>query len=121
MFQVVRSGAKDLDELPSRLATGRRHLDAQFFREIAAGERCWSILDLLVGSGGDDLSTVLARTRAEIEDAVRGAHDIGIVLDHQDRVSQLAQIVKDLDQTMRVPAVQPNRRLIQNIKCANQA
>ena len=70
--------------------------------------------------GRNDLAAVFSRARAEIENAVGGAHDVGIVLDDQDRVSQVAQVVQDLDQPMRVAAVQSDGRLVEHIQRADQ-
>ena len=57
----------------------------------------------------------------KIENAVGGAHDIGIVLDHQDGVSQVAQVVQNLDQPMGIAAVQSDGRLIEDIQRPDQA
>ena len=51
---------------------------------------------------------------------IRRAQHVGIVLHHQNRVSQVAQLFQDADQPRRVPRVQPDRRLIQHIQRAHQ-
>jgi hypothetical protein len=48
-------------------------------------------------------------------------HDIAIVFDHQNRIAQIAQIVQDLDQAVRVPAMQSDRWLVEHIKRSHQA
>jgi hypothetical protein len=68
----------------------------------------------------DHFAAVFARAGAEIENAVGGAHDLGIVLDHQDRVSQIAQVVQDLDEPVRVAAVQADGRLVEHVERADQ-
>ena len=46
---------------------------------------------------------------------IRRPHDVGIVLDHQNRVSQIAQIVQNLDQPVCIAPVQPDRWFIEHI------
>ncbi len=38
------------------------------------------------------------------------------MLHHQNRISQIAEIVKNVDQPVSIPAVQPNRRLVEDVK-----
>ena len=52
--------------------------------------------------------------------SVGSAHHVGIVFDYQDGVSQIAQVVQDLDQPMGVATVQPDGRLIQHIQRSDQ-
>ena len=73
--------------------------------------------DLVIGPLRNQLSAIFSRTGTQIENAVRGAHDVRIMLDHQDRVPQIAKIMQNLHQSMRVARVQPNRGLIQYIQC----
>ena len=68
-----------------------------------------------------NFAAVFSGAGAEVENAVGGAHDVGIVLDDEDRVSQVAQVVQDLDQPMRVAAVQADGRLVEHIERADQA
>ena len=51
---------------------------------------------------------------------IRRAQHIGIVLHHQDRVAQVAQLFKNVNQPRRVARMQPDRRLIQHIQRAHQ-
>ena len=68
----------------------------------------------------DDLAAVLARARAQIDDVVRRAHHVGIVLHHHDRVAQFAQFFQDADQPAGVAAVQSDGRLVQHVAGAHQ-
>ena len=77
--------------------------------------------DFVVGSLRNQLPAILARSRPEIENAIRRPHDIRIVLYHQNRVSQIPQIVQDLHQPVRIPRMKANRRLIENIQSSNQS
>ena len=63
---------------------------------------------------------MLARAGAEIENLVRCEHRVGIVLDHQQRVPQVAQAFQDLDQPVRVARMQSDRRLVEHVQGAHQ-
>ena len=76
--------------------------------------------DLFVSAGAHHIAAIFAGARAEVEDMVGGAHDVGIVLDNQNRVPEVAQIVQDLDQTVRVAAVQADRWLIEDVEGSHQ-
>ena len=65
-------------------------------------------------------AAVLARARAQIDDVVRRPHHVRIVLHHQDRVAQIAQLFEDADQPAGVAAVQPDRRLVEHVAAPHQ-
>ena len=56
----------------------------------------------------------------EIDDVVGGAHHVGIVLDHHDRVAEVAQLFQDADQPAGVAAVQADGRLVEHVAGAHQ-
>ena len=56
---------------------------------------------LLIRSLEDDTSAVFARARPQIDNMIRRAHHFGIVLHHQNRVAQIAQLFEDADQPGR--------------------
>ena len=120
VLQVVRARAGDAEFVRPRLAASRRNLDAKFVGEITAGERVRHLDDLAVSASADDFSAVFSGARAEVENAVGGAHDVGIVLDHENRVSQVAQVVQDLDEPVRIAAVQADGRLVEHVQRADQ-
>ncbi len=49
-----------------------------------------------------------------------GAHDLGVVLDHEDRVAQVAQLVQDVDEARGVAAVQADGGLVEHVERAHQ-
>ena len=98
-----------------------RNLDVQFVGKIASGERVGKFLDLFVGSGADDFAATFSRARTEVEDVVGGAHDVGIVLDDENRVSQIAQAVQDFYQAVGVATVQADGRFVEYVESADQA
>ena len=48
-------------------------------------------------------------------------HSVFIVFDNDDRVSQIAESGECSDQAIVVTGVQPDRRLIENVKHSNQS
>src|ERR1700686_2068513 len=119
-LQVVRTSAGDAEFVQPRLAAFRRNLDVKFVGKITASERVRHLYDVAVGARGDDSSAIFSSARAEVENAVGGAHDVGIVLDDEDGVSQIAQVMQDLDEPVRIAAVQADRRLVEHVQCADQ-
>ena len=75
---------------------------------------------MVIISSCDDFATVLARARAKIENAVAGAHHVGIVLHNQHGVSEVPQSVQNVDQSVRIAGVQPDRWLVEHVECSNQ-
>ena len=73
-----------------------------------------------VGAGADNVSAIFPGARAEIENAIGGAHDVGIVLDNENRVSQVAQLMQDLDEPRGIAAVQADGRLVEHVERADQ-
>src|SRR2546423_3057392 len=55
--------------------------------QVAAGEGSPHARHRFRGALGDDLAARLPAFRPEIDDVVRGLHDVEVVLDHDDRVS----------------------------------
>ncbi len=62
----------------------------------------------------DDLPAVLAGTRTEVEHAIRGQHDLRVVLDDEQRVAVVAQPMHDLDHAPHVARMQTDRRLVEH-------
>ena len=56
--------------------------------------------------GSDNLSAVFPGSRADIHQIIRRFHHLQIVLDHQNRVAQVAQTAQDGNQTLGIALVQ---------------
>src|SRR6267378_3543822 len=78
------------------------------------------LYDLAVGAGADDFSAIFSSTGAEVENAVGGTHDVGIVLDDKDGVSQVAQVVQDLDEPVRISTMETDGRLVEHVERSDQ-
>ncbi len=122
-FEVVR--ARPLQPQPllrrPRRMPPRRNWNRQLAAEITPGDRSRIRRDLLHRSRRQHLAPKFPGARAQIEQIIRRAQHVRIVLDHQDRVAQIAQLVQNPNQPRRVSRVQPDRRLIEHIERAHQA
>ena len=119
-LQIVAVRAENFQELALRLAAPRRHRDVQIAAQITAGERMRVGQHCVARARKNQLAAVLACARAEIENMVGGENRVGIVLHHQQRVSQVAQAFQNLNQAVGVARVQPDRRLIQHVERAHE-
>ncbi len=77
--------------------------------------------DFGIGTGRDHLAAAHARARTEIDDVVGRAHRVLVVLDHEDRVAQVAKPFEAAQQPIVVARMQADARLIEDVKHADQA
>ena len=61
------------------------------------------------------------RTRANIDDIVRSAHGVFVVLNNKDSIAQITQMAQCIQQLIVVALVQTDRRLIEDIQNAHEA
>ena len=67
-----------------------------------------------------DLPAAFSGARSEVQHAVGGQHDLGIVLDHDQRVAGAAQAPHDADHAVHVTRVQPDRRFVKHEQRVDQ-
>ena len=77
--------------------------------------------DLRGGALGDDPAAVHAGARAHVDQPVRGAHRLLVVLDDDHGVAEVAQTLERRDQPAVVALVQPDRRLVEDVQHADEA
>ena len=70
--------------------------------------------EVLEGAVEDEVAAGFAVTGAEIEDLVGGAHDAGLVLDHDDGVAGVAEFFEDADETVGVARMQTDGRFVEH-------
>ncbi len=80
------------------------------------GQRLGDELDLERRALRNDPPTVLARPGAEVDDMVRGAHRLLVVLDHQDRIAEVAQALERRDELCVVALMEPDRWLVEDVE-----
>ena len=69
----------------------------------------------------DQLPAVLSRARPDVDHPVGRANGVLVVLDDDERVSQVAQPHQRPDQPVVVALVEPDRRLVEDVEHAHQA
>ena len=104
--EVVAAGAGKLQALAAGLAAMARDGDKGATGEVAAGDGVGVGGDLGDGAGGEELAAELTGAGAEIEQGVGGADDLGIVLDDEDGVAEVAQLFHDADELGGVAGVE---------------
>ena len=80
-----------------------------------------SVQQLRERSGVHDVAAVHARARADVDDPVGGVDGLLVVLDHDQRVAEVAQRQQRLDEAAVVALVQSDRRLVEHVEDAGQA
>ena len=89
--------------------------------EIVAGEGVGVVADFVDGAGGEEFAAEFAGAGAEIEEVVGGADDVGIVLDDEDGVAEIAQLFQDVDEARGVARVQADGGLVEHVERADEA
>ena len=99
----------------------RRDLDAPPAAQVLSGDRIRVRGDLRGGALRDDRAAVHARARAQVDHVVGLPDRVLVVLDHDDRVAEIAQIDQRVEQPLIVALMQSDRGLIENVHDADQA
>ena len=77
--------------------------------------------DLRGGALGDHGAAVHTGPGPQVNHMVRLADRILVMLDHDDRVAEIAQVHQRIEQPLIVALMQPDRRLIEDVHDADQA
>ena len=67
------------------------------------------------------MAAVLARARPDVDHPVGRADGVLVVLDHDQRVAEVAQPQQGVEQLLVVALVQPDRRLVEHVEDADEA
>ena len=115
VLEIVATRVDHLDGAPlvGRLALGHRH--AEFAGEIFTGPGARRGDDVIHRAFGDDVATVNAGTRADVEYVIGAADGVLVVLDHDHGVAEVAQALEGFQQASIVALVQADRRLVENV------
>ena len=68
-----------------------------------------------------DLAALLPRARADVDDPVRRADGVLVVLDHDEGVAEVPELDERLDEPPVVPLVQADARLVEHVEHAREA
>src|SRR5438105_3561893 len=121
VLQVVLARAADDNRLRLWLPPARRHWDAPAAREICAGDGARLFQDVVDRSFCHDLAAVLSGAGTDIHDPVRGPDRLLVVLDHQDRVPDVAHAEEGADQSSVVALMKADRGFVEDVEDTHQA
>ncbi len=119
--QVVDARAFQAQHFAAGFAAMSWDGDGDATGEILAGDGVGVGLDFGDGARGQQRAAELARAGAEVEQVVGGADDVGVVLDDEDGVAEVAEVVHDADELGGVARVQADGGLVQHVERADQA
>ena len=119
--EVVLARTPD-DELTARLLRSPhlRDRDLQVPRQVPAGDRSLARQQVGQRARVHDVTTVLARTRTDVDDPVGRGDGVLVVLDDDERVAQVAQPGQGLDESAVVALVQTDARLVEHVQDTDQ-
>ena len=119
--QVVAAGALERQRqlLVAWRALGR-HGDFHPARQVFAGQRVRVCHDFGRCAFSDDMAAMHARARADINHIVGQANGVLVVLHHDHRVADIAQVLEGAQQTVVITLVQADGGLVEDIQHPNQ-
>ena len=121
ILQVVLRRAVHNEVMAVSLPPHRRHGDRPLAREVLPRQRVRILHDFLRRTGCHHPSSVAARPGADVDEVVRRAHGVLVVLHHNEGIAQIPQPPQGGQQLVVVPLVQADGRLIQNIQHPHKA
>gem|GEM_PF-3061300 len=120
VLQVVVPGAFDADRSAGRRPAFLGQLDLSVAGQVPGGHARRVGDDIRRRSGRDNLAAANSRSRTEIDQEVRRAHRLLVVLNDEDRVPHVAQPLQAAEQPFVVARVQSDGRLVQDVEHADQ-
>ncbi len=73
-----------------------------------------------IRAGKEQFAAEFTRAGTEIDDAIRGLDCVGIVLDDQHRVPQVAEGLENINEPLRVAGMQADGRFVKHVQSANE-
>ncbi len=119
--EVVDAGASEAEDFAARLAALFGDGDGHAAGEIFASDGPRVGGDLRDRASGEKLAAELAGAGAEVQQVIGGTDDVGIVLDDEDGVAEVAQGVQDADELGGVAGVEADGWLVEYVECADEA
>src|SRR5581483_6930461 len=106
---------------PGERPPPRRKLDLELSRKIPSGKRIRILHHLFGRALRDQIAALRAGSRSHVDDVVGFEHRLTVVLDHQDRVSQLLEPFKRREQALIVALMKSDRGFVEDVQDADQA
>src|SRR6185295_15047721 len=117
VLQIVRRSATDAEAEATQPAPPLQgDGDAFSAAQVVRRHRPGSVCHRARRAGEHHATAALAGARAEIDDVVGSTDDGRVVLDDDHRVPLVTQAEKDARQPLRIPGVQADGRLVQNVE-----
>ena len=120
IFKIILARAPDYDFFARALAPFVRHGNLLAPGEILPCKGFFRFEDFGERPGRYDLAAVFSCPWPHIDDIIGSAHDSFIVFNHQHAVAQIPQAFKGLYQPVVIGRMEPDGRLIADIKHSNQ-
>ena len=120
VLEVVHRTALDRDALAVAFAPNFGHRNEFFARKVLSGDGFVAFEQLVYRALEHDLAAVAARARTDIHNVVSCKHGVLVVLDHDERVTEVAQPPQGRQQLVVVALVQTDGRLVKDIQHAHQ-
>ena len=89
-------------------------------RQIAAGDRARDVAQAIRRTAVEHLAAARSGARTDVDDPVGVAHDVQLVLDHEQRVAGGAETIEGPQQRLGVGRMQAGRRLVEHVDHAEQ-
>ena len=105
---------------PRGRAARLRHGNKPLAAEILAGNRFRTGDNIVHRAAGHEMAAVRARSGADVDQKIRRAHRVLVVLDDDQRIAQIAQVFQRLQKPVVVALMQADGRLVENIQHAHQ-
>ena len=115
LFQVVFTGALDLEGCAVAVPSSLRHRNGLASTEVEAGQGLVGRHDVFDSAGDDHVAAVLSGAGPQVYDEVGGAHDRLVVFHHDYGVAQVTQMVEGADEPIIVEGVQADGGFVADV------
>jgi hypothetical protein len=119
--EIVDAGSGEAKHFAAWFAAVFGDGDGEAAREIFSSDGAGVGGDFGDRAGGEELAAEFAGAGAEVEQVVGGADDVGVVLDDEDGVAEVAEGLEDVDELSGVAGVEADGGLVEDVECADEA
>src|SRR5262249_49503968 len=99
--------------------SSRREQDLLFPAEMVPGHGAGTVEDLPISALEYHFTARGAVARTEIDDLIRGADDVGLMLNHDNRVAAITEAFENPHQPGGVPRVESDAGFVEHIECVD--
>ena len=121
MLQIVFRRAINFEFLAVSLAPLGRNGNFLCAGEILAGDRPGLGDDIVDRARCDNFAAVDARAGADVDNEIRRAHRVLVMLDDQNRVSKVTQMAKRIEELVVIALMKADGGLVENVEYAHEA